>query len=223
MSNNDATALTRHAYRVDGLDCAEEVRALKATVGKLDGVDALSFDVLRARMVVTLDPERVADSQVFDAVRSAGMRAAPWGAATQAKRGRTLLTVLSGAATAVGLGLELSGYSGVGAFGLGVIAGLWSVAPKALISARSLRPDMNLLMVIAVAGAMAIGEWFEAATVSFLFSLSLALEAWSVGRARRAIETLLELAPAVARVVEPEGEREVAADASRLMARSKPA
>ena len=50
-------------------------------------------------------------------------------------------------------------------------------------------------MTIAVVGAIGIGEWFEAATVSFLFAVSLALEAWSVGRARRAVEALLKLTP----------------------------
>jgi Cd2+/Zn2+-exporting ATPase len=76
---------------------------------------------------------------------------------------------------------------------------------------------MNLLMVVAVAGALALGEWLEAATVAFLFALSLALEAWSVGRARRAITALLAL--------EPEQARVLAADRSEAMveARSVPA
>ena len=49
---------------------------------------------------------------------------------------------------------------------------------------------MNLLMCCAAVGAMILGEWFEAATVTFLFSLALLLEHWSMGRARRAIASL---------------------------------
>ncbi len=79
------------------------------------------------------------------------------------------------------------------------LTGGFYILPKALLAARRLRPDMNLLMTIAAIGAMAIGEWFEAATVTFLFALSLLLESWSVGRARKAVEELLNLAPATAR------------------------
>ncbi|RMD64737.1 MAG: cadmium-translocating P-type ATPase, partial [Alphaproteobacteria bacterium] len=66
--------------------------------------------------------------------------------------------------------------------------------------------DMNLLMVIAVAGAIVIGEWFEAATVSFLFALSLLLESWSIARARHAIAQLLDLAPPIVRLKHDSGE-----------------
>ena len=66
---------------------------------------------------------------------------------------------------------------------------------------------MNLLMTVAVIGAVAIGEWFEAATVAFLFSLSLLLESWSVGRARRAIAALMDLAPPTARLLRADGDR----------------
>lgn len=85
----------------------------------------------------------------------------------------------------------------------GVIAGGWFVFPKAVAAVRGFRADMNLLMTIAVLGAIGIGEWFEAATVTFLFSLSFVLEAWSIGRARNAITALLTLTPSRARYICP--------------------
>lgn len=72
---------------------------------------------------------------------------------------------------------------------------------------------MNLLMTVAVLCAAAIGEWLEAATVAFLFALSLALESWSVGRARRAVAALMDLAPPLARLLDANGgEKQVAPD-----------
>lgn len=84
-----------------------------------------------------------------------------------------------------------------------VVTGCWFVAPKAWLALRRLRADMNLLMTIAVVGAMIIGQWFEAATVAFLFAFSLLLESWSVGRARRAIRSLVNMTPSTARYICP--------------------
>jgi Cd2+/Zn2+-exporting ATPase len=82
-----------------------------------------------------------------------------------------------------------------------MLAGIWQVLPKAWFALRRFRPDMNLLMTVAVAGAVGVGEWFEGATVAFLFSLSLALESWSIGRARRAVGALMDLSPPSARLI----------------------
>ena len=57
---------------------------------------------------------------------------------------------------------------------------------------------MNVLMTVAVLGAWLVGEGAEGAAVVFLFSLAELLESWSVGRARRAIESLLALTPQTA-------------------------
>ncbi len=91
----------------------------------------------------------------------------------------------------------------VGVYLIGVIAGGWFIFPKAVAALRRFRADMNLLMTIAVLGAIGIGEWFEAATVTFLFSLSFVLEAWSIGRARNAIKALFKLTPPRARYICP--------------------
>jgi Zn2+/Cd2+-exporting ATPase len=91
----------------------------------------------------------------------------------------------------------------IGFYLIGVIAGGWFIFPKAAAALRRFRADMNLLMTIAVLGAIVIGEWFEASTVIFLFSLSLVLEAWSIGRARHAIKALFKLTPPMARYICP--------------------
>jgi len=114
-----------------------------------------------------------------------------------------LVTILSGAFTGLGLALHLlraPEVAQIAAFCVAVVTGGWTIAPLAVAAARRFAPDMNLLMSIAVVGAMVIGAWSEAATVTFLFSLAELLESYSVARARRAIGHLMQLAPDTALV-----------------------
>lgn len=218
-------------FRIHGMDCAEEVGILRRALRPLVPQDALDFDPLHGRMRVRA---KVSAAAIVTAVDATGMRAEPWVEPTRATPEahrwslRDALVIVSGLGTALGFGLHVAvsgfaaaiGSEGVGfaatvpwparaAYGVAVVAGVWIVLPKAWYAARTFRPDMNLLMTIAVAGALALGEWFEAATVSFLFALSLALEAWSVGRARRSVAALLRLAPDHARIVRDGAEVEV--------------
>ena len=72
------------------------------------------------------------------------------------------------------------------------------VFPHAFASIKRRRLDMNVLMTVAVVGAWLIGEGAEGSAVVFLFALSELLESWSVGRARRAIKSLMALTPETA-------------------------
>ncbi len=222
-------------FRVRAMTCAEEVGILKRELGPLAGGEHnLSFDILSGKMMVAgaLSPEAV-----IEAVGRTGMKAEPWQddatsseAASWLWRRQTVLTIVSGISVLAGLvwhartaggALAALGSEGMGLahdvplparilYALAILSGAWHILPKARLAAQRLRPDMNLLMTIAVFGAVAIGEWFEAATVSFLFAVSLALESWSVGRARRAVAALMTLAPPTARLRQPDGsEREV--------------
>lgn len=209
------------AFRVVGLDCAEEIAILRSEIGPLvGGADHLAFDVLNGRMIVLEgmdDPQ-----QIITAVARTGMTAHLWSSAgadkaqDQRRRQLVALTAASGLATAIGATLKAASmplWAVHAVYAVAILVGLWMVLPKALISVRRLRPDMNLLMTVAVCGAVALGDWLEAATVSFLFALSLALESWSAGRARRAIAALMDLTPALARVKQADGqEREVPPD-----------
>ena len=234
------------SFQVSGLDCAEEVAILNKVVGpKIGGAEHLAFDVINGRMTILDSAKSVSDGEIAELVASTGMTAKPWDAenasvdqAAHLARQR-LFTALSGGFWAAGflwhiietgMGGALGLFAGhgeapmplveAGLFAVAILFGVWLVAPKAWSSARRLSPDMNLLMVVAVAGAIGLGEFFEAATVAFFFSLSLFLESWSVGRARNAVSALLDLAPPTARILYDDGsEADVPASAVAINAR----
>jgi Cd2+/Zn2+-exporting ATPase len=72
--------------------------------------------------------------------------------------------------------------------------------------------DINALMVIAVAGAVAIGEFEEGAMVVSLFAAAQWLEAQSLDRARAAIGKLLDSTPADVVIRDDAGDHRVALD-----------
>ena len=219
------------SFRVNGLDWAEEVAILSKVVGpEIGGSEHLAFDVINGRMTILESANSLSDDKIIKIVGSTGMSAKMWNAesaeADQAEHfaRQRLFTGLSGGFWAAGFlyhivetgaGGALRLFSGhgetsmplleSGLFMLAVIFGAWLVAPKAWSAARRISPDMNLLMIVAVAGAIGLGEFFEAATVAFFFALSLTLESWSVGRARNAVSALLDLAPPTARVIREDG------------------
>lgn len=62
------------------------------------------------------------------------------------------------------------------------------------------RLTIDCLVVVAVVGAVLLGEWWEAAAVVFLFSVSEMLEDYTLDRAHHAIHALMELSPEEARI-----------------------
>lgn len=65
-----------------------------------------------------------------------------------------------------------------------------------LIKERDL--DVNLLMIFAAIGAATIGYWAEGALLIFIFSLSGALETYTMNRSHRDISALMDLKPETA-------------------------
>ena len=211
---------TESTFRVTGMDCHEEVSLLERRLGKIDGVHGVAADVVSQRLRVSHDAARVPTSVIAHAVAETGMRA--WldqgdrvHHADPSEWRRLALLVISGAAIAMAGGLHAAGvWTGaeVVLCALAVLTGGVYTVRRAIASARHLTLDMHVLMTMAVVGAMVIGEWFEAATVVFLFALAQHLEARSLDRARRAIHTLMDLAPSYVRVRRGNAEASVPVD-----------
>jgi Cd2+/Zn2+-exporting ATPase len=81
-----------------------------------------------------------------------------------------------------------------------VLFGAYHFARKGLYALKTLSLGINFLMSLAILGAIVIGEYVEAASLAFLFSLAELLEEFSVERARRSLRELIKLAPREARV-----------------------
>lgn len=221
-------------FEVVGLDCVEEVRVLKDALGPLVGGDQhLAFNVIRGELIILPAAQSISDEQIISRVAQTGMTARVINNAKPSTS--TLLSQWKSFAVATSaiffmgsfiaevwlsgkvevLWSEAATIHGLtrGLLSLTILFSSATVVTKVWYSIRNLRLDMNALMFIAILGAIALNQWTEAATVAFLYALSLQLEAWSVYRARRAIDKLLRDDVAKVRTIDSSGrEMEVAAE-----------
>jgi len=87
---------------------------------------------------------------------------------------------------------------------VGLFAVLFGMPPVALKAFRTLRRryfDSNCMMLIAAVGALLLGEYEEAASVAFLFSISEYLEHQATKRARLALADIVNLRPEHANLI----------------------
>jgi len=193
-------------FKIEGMDCHEEVAILERRLQKLNGLEALDADVVGQRLRIKYDAAKLTTAGIAEAVAQTGMRA--WleheaSRPSSASPWRERLVALSGAALGIGLLLQFAGVAGAPLWVLylaAIVLGGVYTARRALGSLRARVLDIHVLMLVAVAGAMALGEWSEGASVVFLFALAQVLESRAMERARGAIGALMDLAPAEALV-----------------------
>jgi Cd2+/Zn2+-exporting ATPase len=208
-------------FKIEGMDCREEVVLLERRFRTLGGLEAFSADLLGQRLHVKYDAAKLSAGTIAAAVADAGMRAwleheEPIAVGGEGARFRRRLLFAAGACLAAGLGAEMAGAppaAAIALFAAAVAAAVPLTARKALHAVRARSLDINVLMLIAAAGAIALGQWSEAASVVFLFAVAQALEARTLDRARTAVRALMDLTPAEAVVREAGGERVVPVDA----------
>lgn len=196
-------------FRVEELDCATEEQQLRAVLAPLAGVRTLEFDLVGRRVRVRHDlpsPE-----PIEAAIRELGMRPSAVVETEDAplQRGlsrRAIATMVTAGVLAVGAEVAVIAGADEQSLPIAVVAvaaialGGRDTLRKAVQAVWSRRMTMSLLMTVAVIGAIAIGQWPEAAVVIWLFGVAELIEALSLERARNAIRSLVALAPETATV-----------------------
>ncbi len=217
------------------LDCPDCASTIEKAVCILPGVLWAGANFASGRIHVEYERGVATIEGITKAIASCGIRACPLtpspedanrSADNRTPAWRTALlehrkTITTSACVLLAISALALSYAGqpkaaVSAYGIGVLVGGWSTASAALMAVRSRAIDMNVLMTLAVIGAAAIGDWFEAATVVALYNIGTMLQALTIERTRKSIRSLMDISPKRALVRRGRGEYEVAVEQVRL-------
>ena len=230
MTVQDGNTATLLRCRVDGMDCPSCASKIETAVKRLGGTD-VRVSYQRQTLALHLDEVATPRAAVEEGIRKLGYGVAPVAAPTVEVGGAGFADAVAPArptwwrgatarlAAMIGILIALGFLASHAVAGLGdreylpaALVGLAFFGRKALAAARAgSLLSIEMLMSIAVAGAVAIGAESEAATVAFLFTVGELLEGVAGSRARAGIEALGKLVPRTAMLLEGGTAREVAA------------
>ncbi|WP_284014460.1 heavy metal translocating P-type ATPase [Halobaculum litoreum] len=229
---------------VPEMDCASCANKVTGALERADGVREVDTRPTVGDVVLRYDPAATSLEALVAAVESAGYEVvstslddapADEGGPSTWRTRRAYATYAAAALTAVGLVLanplapagagptvDLVGRAvriGDLAYLAAVAVGGVAVFRNGVYSLRQRSLDIDLLMSVAILGAVAAGVgfdeplYFEAATLTTLFSVSELLERAAMDRARDSLRELMELSPTEATVRRDGDEQVVPAEA----------
>lgn len=199
-------------FVISNMDCPTEEALVRKRLGTVPGVASLGFNLMDRKLTVTHTlPD---ENTLLSALRELGMEAAPARpdaerpeerAAPVVSRKTWGLMAVSGIAAVSSEVLVWAGASETSSavIALALIAvatGGLNTLGKGWIALKNFTLNINFLMSIAVIGAVAVGQWPEAAVVIFLFALAELIETLSLERAKNAIRGLMAMTPETATV-----------------------
>ena len=200
-------------FHIPALDCPDELLLIERSLRRTQGIAEVAPDYLARNLRVEFDAAQTDAQSILNAIQTAGFPAqialplvktrANSGAGQARRFGVPIAVVIGGLLLLAAALIEM--FFGERLRWLMICLTIAStivsgsqVARAAWRAVRLRALDMNVLMVLAATGAIAIADYFEAATAMLLFAVSLWLERISLERAQRATSSLLALAPNVA-------------------------
>ncbi|MGY0692747.1 heavy metal translocating P-type ATPase [Virgibacillus sp. FSP13] len=190
-------------YDVVGMDCGSCAKSIENHLNAIPNINSVSVSFSTGKMKV--EHENTVDDIVSE-VSKLGYKASlitksnKPAETTKNKEGYGLIT-FSGILIALGLIGSYNGISPIMAtilYAVAIVISSYKPVKSAYYAIKSRSLDMNVLMSAAAIGAAIIGEWFEGATVVWLFALGTALQNRSIEQTRKSIRNLMDLAPSEA-------------------------
>jgi Zn2+/Cd2+-exporting ATPase len=213
-----ASSESTSSFHLSGLDCPDCAEKLQKKLSLCDGIEQADINFTTSVLKIHHDPARINRAEIISFIEKAGYGAKVFGAEVKKRlpeffsirNTRLFLTLLAGlciAGAAVSSSfmdtLPLTIFI-VGSYKftmmhllylLAAASGGFYAARSGFYSLRAKSTDMNVLMTLAVIGALAISQFEEAAMVAFLFSLGNLLQSYTLDKTRNALRQLMDLAP----------------------------
>ncbi|WP_246608672.1 heavy metal translocating P-type ATPase [Paenibacillus agaridevorans] len=186
-------------YEIEGMDCGSCALTIENHFKNHPGVISVSVNFSTGKMTMEHENEveeilKEVTKTGFKATLVTGRRRAEVHKEKSSVNGLVLSGVLL-LAGFVGSYTSVSSLLITVLYVLAIVISGYRPAKSAYYAVRSRSLDMNVLMTVAVLGAAAIGEWFEGATVVWLFALGNVLQTRSIEKTRNSIRELIDLAP----------------------------
>lgn len=182
-----------------GICCPAEVPLVKKILEPLPGVEEVLVNVPARTVTVQHDSGLTSAAWLVKLLNDAQLEASihhrgEWKAA---HKWPNPYTIASGLMMALAFFHYL--YTPLRWLGVGAVAlGIPPILMRSFVSVKRCILDINVLVLIAVAGAIFLRDYLEAGSVVFLFTLADWLETRSSDKARMAISSVVSLAPEVA-------------------------
>ncbi|KHE70855.1 ATPase [Halobacillus sp. BBL2006] len=190
-------------YKIEGMDCGSCAMTIEKHLSKNPNVQEVHVNFSTGKMQIDHTTNQKA---IIKEVQRAGFDASISNqkeATSNKKKKGVSTTTISGIFLALGF---IGSFTSVtpelitALYAASILIGGYKPAKSAFYAIKSGSLDMNVLMASAAIGAALIGEWFEGATVVWLFALGNTLQSRSIERTRESIRSLINLTPSKATV-----------------------
>ena len=196
--------------RVQNICCATESKLVQESLEPLEGVESITVNLICRVVYVCHDPEVTSPTELVSTLNHMHLGASimETGSNQQDDGSESFPPKLSSfliylfiqtillLVAVVAFFADTSWFQWVAI--AEIVFGIPPVLKNAFVSLKTCTVDLNILMLIAIAGIMALQEWVEGAAVVYLFSLAEALQEFSMYKVQRTISGLMLKTPQVA-------------------------
>nr|CAB3468920.1 unnamed protein product [Digitaria exilis] len=189
---------TKSYFDVLGICCPSEVPLVERLLSPLPGVTKVTVIVPSRTVIVVHDAQATSPAQIVKVLNQAKLDASvrAYGSGTEKKTNKwpSPYVLLCGACLVVSLFAHF--WRPLKWFALGAVAaGVLPILQRSYAAARRLTLDVNILMLIAVSGAIALKDYSEAGFIVFLFTTAEWLETRASHKATAGMSSLMSMTP----------------------------